>query len=126
MKGEGDSQGEPKYILPRASQDRAYLSSDFWLADEDPEEIIARDEATLSKLGMPSQAVQLSRVQGRVESNRSKRAPLSRIPSRDEELRERIGQEARQTVKERFLMIRLLEEHLDLLNSFETIYRLGP
>lgn len=82
MKGEGDSQGEPKYILPRASQDRAYLSSDFWLADEDPEEIIARDEATLSKLGMPSQAVQLSQVQGRVESNRSKRASLSRIPSR--------------------------------------------
>ena len=44
---------------------------------------------------------------------------------RDEELQERIGQKARQTVKERFLMIRLLEQHLDLLNSFETIYRLG-
>lgn len=42
----------------------------------------------------------------------------------DEELRQRMGQRARETVRERFLMIRLLEQHLDLLNSFETIYNL--
>jgi trehalose synthase len=43
---------------------------------------------------------------------------------KDEELRRRIGQKARETVTQRFLMLRLLEQHLDLLNSFETIYRL--
>lgn len=43
---------------------------------------------------------------------------------KDEELRERMGQKARETVREKFLMIRLLEQHLDLLNSFQTIYRL--
>ncbi|MGB3903396.1 MAG: glycosyltransferase [Anaerolineae bacterium] len=42
----------------------------------------------------------------------------------DEGLRERIGQRAKETVRERFLMIRLLEQYVDLLNSFETIYRL--
>ncbi len=42
----------------------------------------------------------------------------------DGELRQRMGQRARETVRERFLMIRLLEQHLDLLNSFETIYKL--
>ncbi len=44
---------------------------------------------------------------------------------KDEELREQMGQKATETVKQRFLMIRLLEQHLDLLNSFETIYRLS-
>ncbi len=44
---------------------------------------------------------------------------------KDEELRERMGQRARESVRERFLMIRLLEQYLDLLNSFETIYRLA-
>jgi len=43
----------------------------------------------------------------------------------DEGLRERIGQRAKETVRERFLMIRLLEQYLDLLGSFETIYRLA-
>jgi trehalose synthase len=43
----------------------------------------------------------------------------------DEDLREQMGQKARETVRQRFLMIRLLEQHLDLLNSFETIYRLS-
>jgi trehalose synthase len=43
---------------------------------------------------------------------------------KDEELRNRIGQKARETVTQRFLMLRLLEQHLDLLNSFETLYRL--
>ncbi len=43
---------------------------------------------------------------------------------KDEDLRERMGEKARETVREKFLMIRLLEQHLDLLNSFQTIYRL--
>lgn len=42
----------------------------------------------------------------------------------DKDLRQRMGQEARESVKQRFLMIRLLEQYLDLLNSFKTIYRL--
>jgi hypothetical protein len=40
------------YIPPRPNQDRRGLSSDFWLEDEDPEEIIARDEATMAELGI--------------------------------------------------------------------------
>lgn len=70
MKGEGDSQGEPKYILPRASQDRAYLSSDFWLADEDPEEIIARDEANFVQAGhaLPGSAAFSCAGSGRKQS----------------------------------------------------------
>ena len=43
---------------------------------------------------------------------------------KDEELRERMGQRARETVREQFLIIRLLEQYLDLLNSFETVYHL--
>jgi len=43
---------------------------------------------------------------------------------KDEELREQMGKKAKESVRERFLMIRLLEQYLDLLNSFETVYRL--
>jgi trehalose synthase len=43
---------------------------------------------------------------------------------KDKELRTRMGERARETVKERFLLIRLLEQYLDLFNSFETIHRL--
>jgi trehalose synthase len=43
---------------------------------------------------------------------------------KDRDLRERMGEKAKETVRERFLMIRLLEQYLDLLNSFETLYRL--
>jgi trehalose synthase len=43
---------------------------------------------------------------------------------KDEDLRHRMGEKARETVRQRFLMIRLLEQHLDLLNSFETTYKL--
>ena len=43
---------------------------------------------------------------------------------KDEELRQAMGQKARESVRERFLMIRLLEQYLDLLGSFETTYRL--
>lgn len=43
---------------------------------------------------------------------------------RDGEMRRQMGEKAHQTVKDKFLMIRLLEEHLDLYNAFETNYRL--
>lgn len=43
---------------------------------------------------------------------------------KDEELREQLGQKGRESVKQNFLMIRLLEQYLDLLGSFETSYRL--
>jgi trehalose synthase len=43
---------------------------------------------------------------------------------KDAVLRKRLGQAARETVRQRFLMIRLLEQYLDLFNSFETVYRL--
>ncbi len=41
---------------------------------------------------------------------------------RDPALRRRIGAAAQQTVRERFLLTRLLEDWLDLLSSFETRY----
>jgi trehalose synthase len=41
---------------------------------------------------------------------------------KDAALRKRLGQAARETVRQRFLMIRLLEQYLDLFNSFETVY----
>jgi trehalose synthase len=43
---------------------------------------------------------------------------------KNEKLRARLGKEARATVKHDFLMIRLLEQYLDLFNSFETIYKI--
>lgn len=42
----------------------------------------------------------------------------------DAELRKQMGRQARETVKESFLLTRLLEQYLDLCNSFETICRL--
>lgn len=39
-------------------------------------------------------------------------------------LGKRMGAKARETVKNRFLMHRLVEDYLDLLNGFETVYRL--
>ncbi len=42
----------------------------------------------------------------------------------DQQLCQKMGKKAKETVRQNFLMIRLLEQHLDLLNSFETIYRL--
>jgi trehalose synthase len=35
-----------------------------------------------------------------------------------------MGRKAREAVREQFLMVRLLEQHLDLFNSFETAYRI--
>lgn len=42
----------------------------------------------------------------------------------NEELREEMGQKARASVKENYLLIRLLEQHVDLLGNFETTYNL--
>ncbi len=44
----------------------------------------------------------------------------------DPQLREQMGHRAHNTVKDRFLMIRMLEDYLDLLNSFETVYKFNP
>jgi trehalose synthase len=43
---------------------------------------------------------------------------------KDAKLRRRLGREARETVRHRFLMTRYLEQYLDLFNSFETVFRL--
>ncbi len=43
---------------------------------------------------------------------------------RDPEKRESMGEAAREVVRERFLLTRLLEDHLDLIDSFQTIYQL--
>lgn len=43
---------------------------------------------------------------------------------KDKRLRKKMGQRARQTVMKKFLMIRLLEQYLDLFNSFETNFSL--
>jgi trehalose synthase len=43
---------------------------------------------------------------------------------RDRELSENMGRKAKETVRQRFLLTRYLEQYLDLFNSFETIYRL--
>jgi hypothetical protein len=60
---------QPEHIHPRPRQDREGSSDTFWLEDEDPQEIIARDEATMAQLGIDPQqlarkmawAVELSR-----------------------------------------------------------------
>jgi trehalose synthase len=43
---------------------------------------------------------------------------------KDPDLRKRLGEKARETVREKFLLTRYLEQYLDLFNSFETVYRL--
>lgn len=43
---------------------------------------------------------------------------------KNKKLREEMGQRARETVREKFLLIRLLEQYLDLFGSFETLYLL--
>ena len=43
---------------------------------------------------------------------------------KDDGLRKRLGDRARETVRERFLLTRYLEQYLDLFNSFETSFRL--
>jgi trehalose synthase len=41
---------------------------------------------------------------------------------RDRALRDRLGHEARETVRQRFLMSRLIEQYLDLFSAFETSF----
>jgi trehalose synthase len=43
---------------------------------------------------------------------------------KDPELRARMGQRARDAVRQRFLLTRYLEQYLELFGSFETVYRL--
>jgi trehalose synthase len=43
---------------------------------------------------------------------------------KDGKLREKMGRKARETVKERFLLLRNMEQYLDLFGSFETNFRL--
>ena len=43
---------------------------------------------------------------------------------KDGNFREQMGRKARETVRQKFLLSRYLEQYLDLFNSFETIYRL--
>ncbi len=43
---------------------------------------------------------------------------------KDADLRRQLGQKARETVRQRFLLTRLLEQYLDLFNSFEITFRL--
>ncbi len=43
---------------------------------------------------------------------------------KDPDLRRRLGEAARQTVRERFLMSRLMEDHIDLVSSIEARFRL--
>jgi trehalose synthase len=43
---------------------------------------------------------------------------------KDNQLREEMGQKAKENVAKNFLMTRYLEQYIDLFNSFETIYRL--
>jgi len=42
---------------------------------------------------------------------------------KDEKLRKKLGERAHETVREHFLMTRLLEQYLDLFNSFHTTGR---
>jgi trehalose synthase len=44
---------------------------------------------------------------------------------KDEKLRMEMGEKAKQTVKEKYLLIRLLEDYLNLLNAFDTRYILN-
>ena len=43
---------------------------------------------------------------------------------KDRELRDHMGKQARETVRERFLLTRYLEQYIDLFNSFEPSFRL--
>ena len=44
---------------------------------------------------------------------------------KDKELREQLGQKAKETVRQNFLLTRYLEQYLDLLNSFKADFRLS-
>jgi len=42
----------------------------------------------------------------------------------DEKFNKQMGKKARETIKKRFLLTRLLEQYLDLFNSFEAVYQI--
>jgi len=42
---------------------------------------------------------------------------------KNEKLRDKLGRKAKETVRKNFLLTRLIEQHLDLFNSFESSYR---
>lgn len=44
---------------------------------------------------------------------------------KDKEMRRNMGQKARETVRKKFLLTRLIEQYLDLFSSFETNFRLS-
>jgi len=44
---------------------------------------------------------------------------------KDSQLRQRLGQNARETVRQQFLLTRYLEQYLDLFSSFEPVFRLS-
>ena len=44
---------------------------------------------------------------------------------KNEKLRKKLGSQGRETVKRNFLLTRLLEQYLDLFNSFEPVYKLS-
>jgi trehalose synthase len=58
-----------------------------------------------------------------VSSNEEAAARIVQV-IKNRDLRERLGQRARETVRKRFLLTRYLEQYLDLFSSFETVYRL--
>lgn len=58
-----------------------------------------------------------------VNSNEEAAARIVQL-LKNPKLRERMGKKAKDTVKEKFLMTRLVEQYLDLFNSFETNYKL--
>lgn len=45
---------------------------------------------------------------------------------RDNDLRQEMGRAGRASVRDRFLMIRLLEQYVDLIGSFSTVYQFSP
>lgn len=63
-------------------------------------------------------------VNGFLVSNIMEAAERIVLLIKNEKLRHQMGQKAKETVKEKFLLIRYLEQYIDLFNSFETVYRL--
>jgi trehalose synthase len=51
-------------------------------------------------------------------------APHRIVQSIQDDQRRRLGERARETVSDRFLLVRLLEQDLDLFRSFKPVYRL--
>jgi trehalose synthase len=63
-------------------------------------------------------------VNGFLVSNIKEAAERIALLIKDKKLRNRLGQSARETIRKKFLLIRYLEQYIDLFNSFETVYRL--